>query len=170
MLGHSDEMRLLLNQTNPAEAGRTLTYYGYFAKERAARIDKIDAEEARLQDLVAEIERQTEELKSLRDDASREVSDLERARQERGTALAALAGQVQSGHEELARLHRQEQAVEGLVTELDASASGFSGRLAPAFRSAARQAPLAGRRQDDRALSRNPHQRCAERGATRTVS
>jgi murein hydrolase activator len=118
MLGHSDEMRLLLNQTNPAEAGRTLTYYGYFAKERAARIDKIGAEEARLQDLVAEIERQTEELKSLRDDAGREVSDLERARQERGAALAALAGQVQSGHEELARLHRQEQAVEGLITEL----------------------------------------------------
>jgi septal ring factor EnvC (AmiA/AmiB activator) len=31
LLGRSDEMRLLLNQTNPAEVGRTLTYYGYFA-------------------------------------------------------------------------------------------------------------------------------------------
>jgi septal ring factor EnvC (AmiA/AmiB activator) len=118
MLGRSDEMRLLLNQTNPAEAGRTVTYYGYFAKERAAKIDKIGAEEQRLQDLVAEIDRQTEELKTLRDDAGRQVSDLERARHERGAALAALADQVQSGHEELARLHRQEQAVEGLITEL----------------------------------------------------
>jgi septal ring factor EnvC (AmiA/AmiB activator) len=118
VLGRSDEMRLLLNQTNPAEVGRTLTYYGYFAKERAARIDKIGAEESRLQDLVAEIDRQTEQLKSLRDDAGREVSDLERARHERGAALAALSEQVQSGHEELLRLHREEQAVEGLVADL----------------------------------------------------
>jgi septal ring factor EnvC (AmiA/AmiB activator) len=118
MLGRSDEMRLLLNQSNPAEAGRTMTYYGYFAKERAAKIDKVGAEEARLQDLLAEIDQQTEQLKSLRDDAGREVSDLERARRERGAALAALAGQVQSGHEELLRLHREEQAVETLVEDL----------------------------------------------------
>ncbi len=89
-------MRLLLNQTNPAEAGRTFAYYGYFAKERAARIDRIGAQEQRLQDLVAEIDRQTEELKTLRDDAGRQVSDLERSRHERGAALAALADQVQS--------------------------------------------------------------------------
>lgn len=117
-LGASDEMRLLLNQTNPAEVGRTLTYYGYFARARAARIGKIGAQQARLQDLVAEIDQQTAELKNLRDDASRQVSDLERARRERGAALAALAGEVQSGHEELARLHREEQAVEALVADL----------------------------------------------------
>jgi murein hydrolase activator len=118
LIGRSDEMRLLLNQTNPAEVGRTLTYYGYFARERAAKIDKIGAEEARLQDLVAEIDQQTAQLKSLRDDAGREVSELERARHERGAALTALAEQVQSGHEELARLHREEQAVETLVADL----------------------------------------------------
>jgi septal ring factor EnvC (AmiA/AmiB activator) len=118
LLGRSDEMRLLLNQTNPAEVGRTLTYYGYFARDRAARIDKIGAEEARLQELVAEIDQQTLKLKSLRDDAGRQVSDLERARRERSVALAALADQVQSGHEELARLHREEQAVEALVADL----------------------------------------------------
>ena len=38
MLWRSDEMRLLLNQTNPAEVGRTLTYYGYFARARAAKM------------------------------------------------------------------------------------------------------------------------------------
>lgn len=118
MLGRSDEMRLLLNQSNPAEAGRTLTYYGYFARQRAAKIDRIAAQETHLQELVAQIDQQTEQLKSLRNDAGREVSDLERARHERGAALAALALDVQSGHEELARLHRQEQAVEGLVAEL----------------------------------------------------
>ncbi|HEX4151291.1 MAG TPA: peptidoglycan DD-metalloendopeptidase family protein [Steroidobacteraceae bacterium] len=118
LLGRSDEMRLLLNQTNPADMGRTLIYYGYFAKQRAARIAEIGAQQARLQDLAAQTDRETEELKSLRDQASREVSDLERAKAERGAALAALREQVQSGHEQLDRLHREEQAVEALVTDL----------------------------------------------------
>jgi len=91
MLGRSDEMRLLLNQSNPAEAGRTLTYYGYFARQRAAKIDRIAAQETHLQELVAQIDQQTEQLESLRNDAGREVSDLERARHERGAALAAIA-------------------------------------------------------------------------------
>ena len=118
MLGRSDEMRLLLNQTNPAEVGRTLTYYGYFARARAAKIGEIAAQETRLQDLVAGIDRETLELKSLRNDANRQVADLEQARHERGTALLALAERVQSGHEELARLQKQEQAVEALVADL----------------------------------------------------
>jgi septal ring factor EnvC (AmiA/AmiB activator) len=118
MLGRSDEMRLLLNQTNPAEVGRTLKYYGYFARARAAKIGEIGAQESRLQELVAAIDQQTLELKSLRDDASRQVADLERARHERGAALTALAEQVKSGHEELARLQREEQAVEALVADL----------------------------------------------------
>jgi septal ring factor EnvC (AmiA/AmiB activator) len=118
MLGRSDEMRLLLNQTNPAEVGRTLTYYGYFARARAAKIGEIAAQESRLQDLVAGIDQQTLELKSLRADANRQVADLEQARHERGAALSALAERVQSGHEELARLQKQEQAVEALVADL----------------------------------------------------
>lgn len=118
MLGRSDELRLLLNQTDPAEIGRTLKYYGYFAEQRAARIDRIGAEEQRLRDLVAEIERQSAALESLKSDASREVSDLERARRERGAALAALSDEVKNGHEELARLHREEQAVESLLADL----------------------------------------------------
>jgi septal ring factor EnvC (AmiA/AmiB activator) len=118
LLGRSDQMRLLLSQTNPAEVGRTLIYYGYFAKQRAAEIERVGAQESGLQELVAEIDRQTEQLKSLRDEASREVSDLERARKERGAALVALREQVQSSHQELERLHKEEQAVESLVASL----------------------------------------------------
>ena len=118
MLGNSDEMRLLLNQTDPAQVGRTLTYYGYFAKQRAARIERIDAEEAHLRDLLAQIDQQSAELESLKDDAAREVAELERARRERGAALEAVSLEVQSGHEELAKLHREEQAVESLIADL----------------------------------------------------
>jgi murein hydrolase activator len=118
MLGRADEMRLLLNQTNPAEAGRSLAYYAYFARARAERIDEIAGQERQLTDLTQEVERASARLKSLEDDTAREVSGLVQARAERSSALAAVSEQVQSGHQELARLQKEEQSVESLVADL----------------------------------------------------
>jgi septal ring factor EnvC (AmiA/AmiB activator) len=119
MIGRADEMRLLLSQTNPAEAGRMVNYYGYFARLRAARIEEIDARETRVAQLQADVERTSANLKSLQDEASREVAGLVRARQERTGAIQALSDQVQSGTEQLARLKQEEQAVESLVADLE---------------------------------------------------
>ncbi len=118
MIGQQEQMRILLNQTNPAEAGRMLTLYGYFARERAAKIDEIDARAARLQQLATEIDEEAAKLKTLADDVGREVAGLEHARAERALALAALAKQVSSGNQEMGQLKREEQAVESLIADL----------------------------------------------------
>jgi septal ring factor EnvC (AmiA/AmiB activator) len=118
MIGRREQLKLLLNQSNPASLGRTLTYYGYFAQERSGRIDTIQSQVMRLEQLVAEIDQQSAQLKTLADDASREVAGLEHARAERAAALAALTKQVASGNQELAGLKREEQAVESLVADL----------------------------------------------------
>jgi septal ring factor EnvC (AmiA/AmiB activator) len=119
VIGRADEMRLLLSQTNPAEAGRIVNYYGYFARLRAARIEEIDARETRVAQLQADVEHTSANLKSLQDEASHEVAGLVRARQERTGAIQALSEQVQSGNEQLARLKQEEQAVESLVADLE---------------------------------------------------
>jgi murein hydrolase activator len=118
MIGRHEELKLLLNQTNPAGLGRTLAYYGYFARERSGKIDIIRNQMTRLEQLVAEIDRESTQLKMLADDASREMAGLEHARAERADALAALTKQVASGNQELERLKREEQAVESLVADL----------------------------------------------------
>jgi septal ring factor EnvC (AmiA/AmiB activator) len=118
-IGRADELRLLLSQTNPAEAGRMVKYYGYFARLRAARIEEIDSRETRVAELHADIERTEANLESLQDDTSREVAGLVRAREERAGAIQALSEQVQSGNEQLARLKQEEQAVESLVADLE---------------------------------------------------
>jgi len=118
LIGQADELKLLLNQTNPADVGRMLAYYGYFARARSAKIAQIDGYEARLQDLVAQIGETAARLKSLKEEAGREVLDLERARRERAFAVTALSARVESGNEELIRLKREEQAVESLVADL----------------------------------------------------
>jgi septal ring factor EnvC (AmiA/AmiB activator) len=118
MIGRADEMRLLLNQTNPAAVGRMLAYYGYFARARAQKIAEIAAQETRLAELIGQIEQTTAKLKSLQEEAGREVTDLVHARQARTLAVAALSQQVQSGNEQLARLQLEERAVESLVADL----------------------------------------------------
>jgi murein hydrolase activator len=118
MIGRQEQLKLLLNQSNPASFGRTLAYYGYFAQERSGKIDSIQAQVMRLQQLVAEIEQQSAQLKTLENEASREVTALEHARADRADAVAALSKQVASGNQELAALKREEQAVESLVADL----------------------------------------------------
>ena len=118
MIGRQEQLKLLLNQTDPAGLGRTLTYYGYFARERSGRIEAIHSRALRLQQLVGEIDRQSARLQTLENDASRDMAGLEHARGERALALAALTTQVANGNQELANLKREEQAVESLVADL----------------------------------------------------
>jgi septal ring factor EnvC (AmiA/AmiB activator) len=118
MIGQQEQMRILLSQTNPAEAGRMLTLYGYFARARAAKIDEIDARAARLRELADEIGAEAAKIKTLEDDVGREVTGLEGARTERTSALAALSRQVSSGNQEMAGLKREEQAIESLIADL----------------------------------------------------
>jgi septal ring factor EnvC (AmiA/AmiB activator) len=118
LLGPQNELKLLLNQSDPAGLGRTLAYYGYFAQQRRAKIESIREEETRLQQLVAQIEQQTQKLQGLEDDANREIAGLQRARAERSEAVAALTKKLSSGNQQLSDLKREEQAVESLVAEL----------------------------------------------------
>jgi septal ring factor EnvC (AmiA/AmiB activator) len=118
MIGQQGELRLLLSQGNPVEAGRMMTLYGYFARIRGEKIEEIDNQLTHLKVLVEEIDETAATLKSLESDASREMAELTRARSDRAIALASVQKQVASGNEALAELKRQEQAVEALVADL----------------------------------------------------
>jgi len=118
MIGRQEELKLLLNQSNPASLGRTLAYYGYFAEQRGSQIEVIQGRELKLQQLVAEIDQQSAQLRTLESEASNEMTAVENARAERADALQAISKQVANGNQELANLKREEQAVESLVAEL----------------------------------------------------
>jgi septal ring factor EnvC (AmiA/AmiB activator) len=125
MIGRQEELKLLLNQNNPASLGRTLTYYGYFAEQRSQKIKLIKDQETRLQQLLAEIEQQTQKLQILEADATQEIAGLQHARTERTVAVAALTKSLASGNQELGNLKREEQAVESLVADLSRMMQDF---------------------------------------------
>jgi septal ring factor EnvC (AmiA/AmiB activator) len=118
MIGRQEELKLLLRQDSPSTLGRTLTYHGYFAEQRSEKIQGIQDDETRLQQLVAQVDEQTQQLKSLQEDAARELSNLQRARSERSDAVTALDKKVASGNQQLTNLKQEEQAVESLVADL----------------------------------------------------
>jgi len=119
LMGQQERMKLLLNQLRPADIGRMMTYYGYFARARGEEITEVGTRVAHLAELVGEITRTAASLASLKQDAAGEVAALEAARVERTAALAALGKQVSSGNQELEQLKREEQAVESLVADLN---------------------------------------------------
>jgi len=118
MIGRQEELKLLLNQRNPAGVGRTLAYYGYFVAERSNNIETIQGREQRLRQLVAEIDQQSAQLQALESETGRDVAAVQQARAERIDALAALSKRVTNGNQELADLKREEAAVESLVADL----------------------------------------------------
>jgi septal ring factor EnvC (AmiA/AmiB activator) len=118
MIGRQEPIKLLLNQLDPAAAGRMLAYYGYFARERAAGIAALDAGVRQLAVLGEEARQQSAALAALQAAARRELEGLMRSRAERTAALAALAGDLSSGSRELAELQREAQAVEALLADL----------------------------------------------------
>jgi septal ring factor EnvC (AmiA/AmiB activator) len=118
MIGRQEELKLLLNQDSPASVGRNLAYYRYFAAFRTAKIEDIENDMQRLQQLVTDIEAQNAQLKTLANDTLREMAALQSARSDRADSVAAISKQLANGNEELAKLKREEQAVESLVADL----------------------------------------------------
>ncbi len=118
LLGPREQLKLLLNQSDPSAVGRMLSYYAYFVRERGGKIAGIRAQVERDRALAAEIERTTAALESLEHAASEALGQLQQARAGHSAALRAVLEQVRSGDDELARLKREEQAVEALVADL----------------------------------------------------
>jgi septal ring factor EnvC (AmiA/AmiB activator) len=118
MNGRQEQLKLLLNQQDPAKLGRMIAYYGYFGRARAERITTISEHLAHLELLSEGITRETEKLRALEEDQARNVKELAGARDERARTLAQVNSKIKNRHDELAKLQREAQALEKLVEEL----------------------------------------------------
>ena len=118
LVGPQEQFKLLLNQSDPASAGRMLAYYGYFARARSAKIGEIRERVADVQRLVAEALETGAKLQLLQSQALEDIKQLQQAREQRSGALAAVSQQVSGGTQELEGLKREEQAEEALLADL----------------------------------------------------
>jgi septal ring factor EnvC (AmiA/AmiB activator) len=118
MNGRAEQLKLILNQQDPAQLGRMLAYYGYFGQLRATRITSIQEHLAHLELLEEKIAAEAEQLKAIEEERGRDVRTLANARERRAQTLAAVQTKLRTRTDELEKLQREARALEKLVEEL----------------------------------------------------
>jgi murein hydrolase activator len=121
-MGRSEPLKLLLNQRNPAEFGRNLTYYGYLGRLRADQIGLITESIVKIETLTAKIDDEDAKLADLEVQQKQRVGELESARRQRGQVLASLQQASRNRTAELANLKTRREQLEKLVKELSRAA------------------------------------------------
>jgi murein hydrolase activator len=118
LIGHGEPLKLLLNQKDPARAGRMFVYYSYFGRERAEEIHAIEANVTRLDELDTELSAQDEKLAELEKQQRAQLTEVEQARSRRTLVLANLEAESHTRAQSLEKLRSQQAGLEKLLHEL----------------------------------------------------
>jgi murein hydrolase activator len=124
-IGRQEPLKLLLNQKDPALAGRMFAYYSYFGRARAAQIRLIEENVARIAELEGELDAEDQELAELERQQRAQLHQLELSRVERSHVLASLEAQSHTRAQSLERLRSQQAGLEKLLRELRAAMERF---------------------------------------------
>lgn len=125
LIGREEPLKLLLNQRDPARAGRMFAYYSYFGRARAEQIERIGEHVAKLAQLDAQLEVEQARLLELESARQQELARLERARDERGEVLTRVQAESRSRVASLTRLKREQASLEKLLRELRRTVQRF---------------------------------------------
>jgi septal ring factor EnvC (AmiA/AmiB activator) len=118
LIGRQEPLKLLLNQGDPARAGRMFVYYSYFSRARALKIQAIEADLQRIGQLDGQLQAQDSKLAGLQQAQQAQVSALQQARSQRMQVLASISAQTQNRTARLARMQRQRSDLESLLAQL----------------------------------------------------
>jgi septal ring factor EnvC (AmiA/AmiB activator) len=116
--GREEQLKLLLNQQDPAAFGRMLTYYGYFGRARAERIGSIRDKLEHLALLRDKIVAEGQRLQALEARQEQQLAALKGAQQKRSRAVAAIDSQIKNRGGEIQRLQSQARSLEKLIADL----------------------------------------------------
>lgn len=133
LIGNEEPLKLLLNQKDPARAGRMFAYYSYFGRARAEQIERINSTLAQIDQLDAELAAEDESLAAVEAEREAELKKLDAARANRGKVLASLQAESNERARTLERLKREQAALEKLLRELKRAAERFPPDTGTAF-------------------------------------
>ena len=132
LLGRQEQVKLLLNQEDPARFGRTIAYYRYFNEARLTRIDQVEDMLQQLDGLQQRIAAQREAQAASRERQAAEMAELEQERQRRGTLLAQLQTEIRSQGDQLTRMQKDEKRLQQLLNDLQRAAAAAAAPPPPA--------------------------------------
>jgi len=134
--GRQERLRILLNQQDPALLSRTLAYYDYLKRARAARMQEIQHRIDKLTSLGAEIKFRETELNRLKQDRLGEKLELEQKQAERKSIVSRLVQELTQGDAALEQLKKDEarlnnllQGIQQVLQDLDSPSQLPFGKL-----------------------------------------
>lgn len=133
LIGTEEPLKLLLNQQDPARVGRMFVYYSYFGRARAQQIDRVNAELGEIGRLDQALAAEETHLRQLESERHVQLSELERARQQRSQVLANLQSESRSRVQSLERLQRQKSGLERLLHDLERAVPSYPANGEDAF-------------------------------------
>ncbi len=117
-MGRQEQLKIVLNQEDPARLGRVLGYYGYFNRARLARITAIETALDKLRQLEAEVLAEQSRLDVLNASHRDSAAALEGERRVRAELLERLAARIQDQDRELSRQRADEARLAKLLEQL----------------------------------------------------
>ena len=124
-IGRQEPLKLLLNQKDPALAGRMFAYYSYFGRARAGQIKLIEDDVQRIAELETQLTAEDAKLAELESRQKAQLGTLEAARERRTQVLATLEAQSHTRAQNLERLKSEQAGLEKLLRELRTAHARF---------------------------------------------
>lgn len=118
-LGRQNKLKALLNQEDPEQVSRTLTYYDYFNRARSEQINAYLDIISQLDTLQPDIERRAAELNTIKATLGEQHAHQLDAKQDRERALAKLGETIKSKDEELKQMAQDRASLEELLRKLE---------------------------------------------------
>lgn len=120
-IGHQEYLKVLLNQEDPDEISRMLTYYDYFNRARAGQIEHYNETINELDRITLALGVEMQRLEENKSSLKARQLNLAIAQREKQAALKALVAQIRSTGGELNKLEQDRGQLEQLLAKLQAS-------------------------------------------------
>lgn len=116
--GRTERLRLMLNQQDPADFGRTMAYYRYLNAYRKGNIDAVAGQIEELLNLAKAAKRTRDKLARVQARYEKELAERDETRLRRQGLLKNLSAEIEREGGQVAELRQQEKDLARLILEL----------------------------------------------------
>ncbi len=116
--GQQQTLKLLLNQNDPAELSRTMTYYAYYTEAQSTAIRLTQQNIAALVETEKQLSKSTQQLQKLKQEQAKQQKLLAKNQTERKAVLNKLNAGINNKEQHLTQLQEDERVLSKLVEDI----------------------------------------------------
>lgn len=127
--GEQGQLKLLLNQQDPALIGRNNSYQQYFNEAQLNSIEQLDDELERLQQLQQQLNEQQQQINKVKQQLAQQQQQLDGEQQQRKQLVSQINASLKSKEARLNRLQEDAKQLTKLVKRIDKEAKPRRGKV-----------------------------------------